>query len=124
MSNNKKILFIFFFACFPVRLLLAYIVKHLSNKALIYSGYLAIVISLLFIKSYLEYKPNLSIGAFGGKVWWENMRALHASIYLLYGLLSIKKYNKSWIVLLIDAFLGAIAFSYHYRNSMYKILIK
>jgi hypothetical protein len=55
---------------------------------------------------------------FGDKIWWNDLRPVHAVLYLLFTIMvftSMRKY--AWIVLLIDVMIGLTAFIYfHYKN--------
>ena len=52
---------------------------------------------------------------FGNKIWWNNLRPIHATLYLLFSYLAINKNNNSWYVLLLDVIIGIIAFSIHHK---------
>ena len=112
---NKKILN-FLFLCIPSRLLLALIAKVIDPVYLPFMAILTIFISIGFFINFIKYKKN-SKGFFGGKVWWNNYRLVHSFCYALFSVLASLKYNKSWIVLLIDALLGFIFFVNKYFKS-------
>lgn len=114
MSGNSTRILLFLFACIPIRLLLTYAIKHMPSESLVSIGYISVIIAGLFILSYMMYIPNKRKGAFGGKIWWNDMRAVHGCIYLLFSLLAIKQNANAWIVLLFDVIIGLTAFLFHY----------
>ena len=110
MSLVKKRFFLFIFACIPIRLLAAYLVKQTPFKYIKYLGFLFALIGGAFLLSYINYNPQKDMGAFGGIIWWNNMRAFHGCMYILYSILSIH-YNKNvWEILAIDPIFGLLAY--------------
>ena len=120
MTDVNKRMALFFFICVPVRLLLAYMIYHAKPKYLKYIGYVTTVIAGLFILSYINFNPvKVNKGAFGGKIWWNDMRAIHGCIYLLFSLFAIKKYINSWKILIVDVIVGITAFLFQYKKFFY-----
>jgi hypothetical protein len=93
--------------CIFVRFLMSYIVYMLNKEILIYLSIPAFIISLGFLRNYLNHKEN-EVGFNGGKVWWNNYRLLHSITYGLFGIMVLKRYKYSWAILLVDAMLGLI----------------
>lgn len=110
MGLYKKQFPLFVFVCIPIRLLMAYLVKQMPLKYIKYTGGIFALIGGSFILSYINYNPQKDTGAFGGKIWWNNMRAFHGCMYLLYSILSIR-YNKNvWEILTLDPAFGVLAY--------------
>lgn len=109
---NKVILY-FLFLCFPSRLLLALIAKIIKPKYLPIMAILTSFISIGFLINFINHKKK-SKGFFGSKVWWNNYRLVHSFNFGLFSIQALLKYNKSWIILLIDALLGLIFFTNKY----------
>jgi hypothetical protein len=95
--------------CVLVRFLMSYIVYMLNKKTLIYISIPAFIISFGFLRNYLNYKED-EIGFNGGKVWWNDYRLIHSITYGLFGLMVLKEYKYSWMILFADAMLGLIFF--------------
>ena len=54
---------------------------------------------------------------FGDKIWWNNLRPIHAILYTLFAYNAINKNRKAWIYLFIDVIIGLISFiGYHYME--------
>lgn len=120
MSGINKRVCLFFLICIPIRLLLAYIIYRVNPEHLKYVGYITTIIAGLFIISYINFNPvKKNKGAFGGKIWWNDMRAVHGCIYLLFSLFAIKKNINAWKILIADVIVGIIAFLFQYKKFLY-----
>ena len=76
-------------------------------------AFFAVIISLSFMYQFLFNAKKK--GAFGGEPWWNNMRPVHALLYMLFAvLIFIGKGNTAWGVLLLDISIGIAAFVKHY----------
>ena len=54
---------------------------------------------------------------FGEKIWWNDLRPVHAMLYFLFAYNAIIGNQQSWIYLLADVLLGLISFLiHHYVN--------
>ena len=114
--NAIQIRFILFlFGCIGTRLLFVIIAKNVSIKYLQYLGYLALVMPIAFMYIYLTGSRQTGIEVLGDKIWWNNLRPLHALLYALFAYNAIKGNPNSWMVLLLDVTIGLISFLiYHY----------
>ena len=97
--------YIFLFGCLGLRFLLALLAKYADNKLLRYMGLLSIIPALGFIFLYIFDLRKTGFEA-GGDIWWRNLRPIHGGLYLLFAILAIRGFRKSWIILTIDVFLG------------------
>jgi hypothetical protein len=55
-------------------------------------------------------KTGVEVG--GGEIWWNSLRPVHGTIYLLFTLLSVMGYKEAWIFLLLDVVVGLAAYSF------------
>ncbi|NDC31478.1 MAG: hypothetical protein EBZ58_11180 [Bacteroidetes bacterium] len=95
-----------------------YIAKNIDVKYLHLLGYLALLPAIGF--TYIFFTNSRQTGAevFGDKIWWNNMRPIHAILYGLFAWYAINKNNNSWIFLLFDVIIGLISFlSHHFISS-------
>jgi len=111
----NRIMTFFFLGCVPLRLLLVYLAYKLPVQKLKIMGYLMVLVAIGFIMSYMNFKENDN-GAFGSLVWWNNYRAIHAAMYLVFSIMVLGNINidKAYLVLLIDVIIGIGAFSNKY----------
>lgn len=116
MKLLKNTFFLFTCVCIPMRLLFAYFVKQTPQKYINYLGILLAVFGFSFLFSYFNFNPRSDIGAFGGKIWWNNMRAVHGSLFLIYALIALHYKKNKWIILVIDPFIGLFAYWLHKLN--------
>ena len=114
--NKIKLRFILFFCCIGVRSLFVVIAKYINKKYLPYLGLLALLPASGFIIIYLGDYRKTGGEVFGDKIWWNNLRPVHACLYILFSLLAFKKKKYAWVPLFIDVMIGLFSFLfYHYK---------
>ena len=123
--NSIQIRFILFlFGCIGMRLFFVIIAKNVSIKYLYYLGYLALVMPVAFMYIYLTGSRQTGPEVLGDKIWWNNLRPLHAFLYGLFAYNAIQGNPNSWIFLFLDVIIGLISFlTYHYINGDFRKLI-
>ena len=123
--NSIQIRFILcLFGCIGMRLFFVIIAKNVSIKYLQYLGYLALVMPIAFMYIYLTGSRQTGPEVLGDKIWWNNLRPLHALIYGLFAYNAIKGNPNSWIFLFLDVLIGLISFlTYHYIKGDFRKLI-
>jgi hypothetical protein len=125
MNDLEKRILLFLFGCIGVRSLFVIIAKYINKKYLKYLGYLALLPATGFMYIYLSGVRNTGLGAFGQKIWWNNLRPVHSILYFLFAYNAINGNKNSWIYLLADVLIGLIGFLiYHYMNGDFSKLIK
>ena len=88
-------------------------------------GYLALLPAIGFTYIYLTGSRKTGGEVFGGKIWWNNLRPLHAFLYFLFAYNAINGNKNAWIFLLIDVIVGLISFvSFHYYNGDFSKVLK
>ena len=110
MDNIRKRFVLFLFGCIVVRILFVVIAKYINKKYLPYLGVLALLPAIGFITIYLGGYRKTGSEVFGGKIWWNNLRPVHACLYILFALLALKKNEYAWVPLLIDVLIGLLSF--------------
>ena len=115
MNTIQKRFALFLIGCIGTRSLLAYVAKNIDTEYLKYMGYLAILPACGFIYIYLSGIRQTGAEVFGDKIWWNNLRPIHAILYLLFAYNAITGNKDSWIYLLVDALFGLTSFlTYHF----------
>lgn len=107
MDKIRMILFIIL--CIGARLKLVHISKKLSKNNLKLSAIPAIILGLSFMIFYLFDLRKKGIEAPNHIIWWNSLRPIHGSLYILYAIYAIKGVKNAYIVLLIDVIIGLIA---------------
>ena len=123
--NPIQIRFILFlFGCIGMRLLFVIIAKNVSIKILHYLGYLALLPAIGFIYIFTTGSRKTGAEVLGDKIWWNNLRPLHALLYGLFAYNAIQGNPNSWLYLFLDVIIGLVSFlTYHYINGDFRKLI-
>lgn len=116
MNSLLKRRLLFIFGCIMTRVFLVYLAKNLNSENLKYMGLLGLILAIGFTFIYLTGIRKTGAEVFGSKIWWNNLRPIHASLYFLFAFLAINKNKNAYIPLLIDVNIGLFAFlSYHLK---------
>ena len=101
----------YFMICIFVRLSLAYGVYVVQKMPIRYMFVLLYL--LLSIGSLYQYRVKTrTIGAFNNKVWWDNLRPIHALLFLCTSIGLFYKYKYSYMFLIVDTFIGVLGYIY------------
>ena len=123
MNNIQKRFIAFIFGCILIRTLIVIFVKKISKKYLPYLGILALLPAFGFLIIYFGGYRKTGPETLGNKIWWNQLRPVHALLYLIFAYLAINKEALSYIPLLIDVIIGLLAFLYfHYKDGSFKHL--
>ena len=124
MNDMQKRFLLFLIGCIGVRSILVLLAKNTSVYVLKILGYLALLPAIGFIYIYLTGSRQTGAEVFGEKIWWNNLRPIHAILYLLFAYNAINGVKSAWIYLLIDVVIGLISFLvYHYKSGDFAKLI-
>lgn len=107
---------LFLLGCIPVRILLAYIAFKLQSNKLL--SILAFMIGFSFFIIYTTGIRKTGIETGGKPIWWNEWRPLHGFLYVLFAILNWMNVRNAWMVLVLDAIIGLIAFSLHYYRGL------
>ena len=122
MNEIKIRILLFLIGCIGLRSLFVVIAKYIDIKYLPYLGYLALLPALGFIYIFLTGSRKTGPETFGNKIWWNNLRPIHATLYFLFAYNAIIGNKKAWIYLLVDVLFGLISFLvHHYINGDFKL---
>jgi len=78
-------------------------------------GYLAMLPAIGFIYIFLTGSRQTGLEVGGGRIWWNNLRPLHAIMYLAFAYLAITGSTQyAWKVLAADVIIGLVVFLTHY----------
>jgi hypothetical protein len=110
MNNITKRMLLFLIGCIGTRTSFVLLAKFLDKKYLPYMGYLALIIAVGFSIIFITGIRETGAEVFGSKIWWNNLRPVHALLYFIFAYLAIKQNDYAWIPLLIDVLLGLMSF--------------
>lgn len=114
MNTLQKRFLLFLIGCIGTRSLFVYIAKIIDIKYLPILGYIALLPAIGFSYIYLSGSRKTGGEVFGEKIWWNNLRPIHAILYGLFAYNAINKNPISWVFLLIDVVLGLVSFLIHH----------
>lgn len=109
MNTLQKRTLLFLIFCIGTRTLFAYLAKTYPQY-LQYMGALAIIPAIGFLYFFFSGTRKTGNEVFGGKIWWNNLRPIHAILYLLFAISAIQKKHYAWMFLAADVVLGLTAF--------------
>ena len=123
MISSKRIL-TFLFGCILLRIILALSAYYFeSNKYRIpvIMGIVAFIMGLSFFSIYFDIAGTASVNKQlqvwmdqDSKVWWNNLRPLHGTMYIIFALLVFFNIKYSYVVLSLDVTIGLIAWILHH----------
>lgn len=119
VSIQTKRILLFLFGCILVRSLFVVISYKLDLNYLPYLGYLALLPAIGFLYIYFTGARKVGPETFGKKIWWNDLRPVHAILYFLFSYNAIQKNKNSYKFLLADVILGLTAFTI-YHTFLYK----
>ena len=107
--NHDLATAVFLFVCIPVRLMLAYLVKHVPEKQLPTIGLLALMISVGFFSIYVfGLRKGPGMETMGCPIWWNDYRPVHGTLYLLAGIYALNKHRCAYVPLLIEVLFSIV----------------
>jgi len=113
---QRKRLLLFLIGCIGTRTALALLVKNIPSDYLPILGLGGLAISIGFMYFYLSGTRKTGPETFGDQIWWNKLRPIHASLYLLFAILAFQRSKYAWLPLFLDVLLGLTAFLCFHRS--------
>jgi len=104
IMNKSEILFLSL--CIPSRIALALGAKEYPNELIPFA--LAFALGSLYF--YLSGTRTTGAETFGRPIWWNDMRPIHAALWMAFALMAFQGKKWAWKFLAADVILGLIAF--------------
>lgn len=125
MNNIQKRFLLFLVGCIGIRSLFVIVAKNSPVNYLKYLGFIALLPAIGFVYIFFTGARQTGAEVFGEKIWWNNLRPIHALLYFLFAYNAIMGNTGAWVYLLIDVILGLLGFTiFHYKNGDFSKLIK
>ncbi len=122
MNNIQKRFLYFICECVLLRCIFALIAKN-NVQYLPIMGTLALIPAFGLFYVYVTGSRTTGPEVFGEKIWWNDLRPVHAFLYLLFAINAFESNPNSWIILIFDVLIGLIAFlQYHYESGNFSQL--
>lgn len=114
MNNIQKRFILFLGGCIVVRLLYVYVASKINTQYLPVLGILALFQAIGFAYLFVANGRKTGPEVFGDKIWWTDLRPIHAAFWFAFAIAAISKNPYSWVFLLLDVIFGLISFlTYH-----------
>jgi len=124
MNDIQKRFLLFIFGCILVRTVLVIIAKN-NIDYLPLLGKIAFLPAFGFFYIYFTNSRQTGAEVFGNKIWWNDLRPIHGTLYLLFAILALQSNPNSWIILMLDVIIGLSAFLlFHYKEGNFEKLVK
>ena len=112
-----KRLLLFLVGCIGTRTILAYVAKS-SPNLLPYLGVFTLAVGVGLFYYYFTGKRTEGPETFGDKIWWNDLRPVHGSLYILFSILAFQRNPHAWVILSIDVIIALCAFLiFHYKKN-------
>ena len=116
-SSIQKRVVLFVFGCIATRLALVWAVARAPASWLPYLGALALIPAVGFATIYIGGLRKTGAEVFGDRIWWNDLRPVHAALYATFALMAMKGMRgPAWKILLLDVCIGAVAFLAHHLS--------
>lgn len=124
MNTIQKRFLLFLFGCIGTRSLLVYLAKTTNKTFLMFMGYLALLPAIGFFYIFFTGTRQTGVEVFGDKIWWNNLRPIHGTLYLLFAYNAIIGNLNAYLYLLVDVLFGLTSFiTFHYYNGDFKKIL-
>ncbi len=117
MNNIQKRFLLFLCGCVVIRLIFVIIAKNSSPDLLQKLGYLSLIPIIGWLYIIFIGKRDTGSEVFGDKIWWKDIRYIHASFYAMFAYLAINKNPNAWVPLATDVTFGLLAFLFYHANA-------
>jgi hypothetical protein len=114
MINLHKRFLLFLIGCIGSRAGIAYLAANVGTRWLTLMGYLAVLPVLGWLFIILTGARKTGPEVFGERIWWGDLRKIHAALYALFAWYAIHGDAGAWRFLAIDVLFGLAAFLWYH----------
>ena len=107
-------LLLFVLGCIGSRAALTYLAYIASTSILRYMGIAAALVAIGFTTIYLFGLRPTGPEVFGERIWWNDLRPVHATLYALFAYAALTGERRAWAFLATDTAIGLGAFLHHH----------
>lgn len=126
MNRQKTRILLFLVGCMGSRAFLVYLAYRcgqknatvLCQRTLIVMAIMAILVSLAFMTIFLTGSRKTGPEVFGDVIWWNDLRPVHALMYLTFAIAAIFVPTQAYIPLLLDVIIGLVAFTWYHTRTI------
>ncbi len=110
--NLQRVL-LFLIGCIGTRTAFAIAAKYASPEILQTLGALALLPAIGFFLIYIFKLRETGPEVFGEKIWWNHLRPIHGTMYLLFAIFALQKKPFAWMFLAADVIFGLLVYLTH-----------
>ena len=114
IKDMQKRYLLFLFGCIPLRCVLVYLTKDASARYQYYLGFLMLCVGVGFWYIYLFNLRKTGVEVFGDKIWWNSLRPVHGTLFLIAAYCLVINRSLAWKVLTLDTSIGLLSFINHH----------
>lgn len=111
--NLQRVL-LFLIGCIGTRTAFAIAAKYASPEILQTMGAFALLPAIGFYLIFVFKLRETGREVFGEKIWWNDLRPIHGTMYLLFAIFAIQKKSFAWMFLAADVAFGLMAYLTHH----------
>ena len=100
--------FMFLAMCIPSRIFIALTASQIRPEIAVP---LTLITGLAFLRLYLN--PSLRLTGpetFGRPIWWNDVRIIHAALWIGFAVAKLQGYDWAWKLLALDVIVGLVSF--------------
>ena len=112
METRRLLLFLI--GCIGTRAALTYTAAVAGPMLLTYMAVGAAAIAVGFMAIYLFGLRPTGPEVFGERIWWNDMRPVHAALYALFAYTAYTGSRAAWQFLAVDTVIGLAVFLHHH----------
>lgn len=110
-GNLVKRQALFMLGCIPMRLFIGHVVSQTDDKTRVMYGVILLCIGFGFWYIYTNNLRKTGVEVFGDVIWWDKLRPVHGTLYILAGYYLLQGDNRSAANLIgLDTAVGVVAF--------------
>lgn len=117
MNNIIKRYLLFLIGCMGSRFGLTFFINKYPQVLLPYLAIPSLIIAIGFSIIYIMGWRKTGAEVFGDKIWWNDLRPIHAKLWFIISIFAFNQDKNTWIFLLLDTIIGLESFIlFHLRN--------
>ena len=115
LTDKTKRMLLFLIGCMGMRSAFVWL-AYAHPAYLPLMGAVAVIPVIGFLAIYFGGLRKTGAEVFGARIWWNDLRPVHAALYGLFAIMALNRDERAWVVLLVDVVIGFTAFVSHHTG--------